>query len=58
MSDTEIGSAVGMTPKTVRQFTKRAKALMIAQGAATRSRRGDVLPLKRGRRDTAGKNCQ
>jgi hypothetical protein len=58
MSDTEIGSAVGMTPETVRHYTKRARALMIAQGAAEKITRGDVLPIKGGRRDTVNENRQ
>ena len=49
LSDTEIGSICGMTPDTVRHYTKRARALMVARGAADRVTRGDVLPLKGGR---------
>jgi hypothetical protein len=49
LSDTEIGSICGMTPDTVRHYTKRARALMVARGAADRVTRGDVLPLNRGR---------
>jgi integrase len=51
LSDTEIGSIVGMTPETVRHYTKRARAYMIARGAADRITRGDVLALKGGRRE-------
>ena len=49
LSDTEIGSICGMTPDTVRHYTKRARALMVAQGAADRVTRGDVLSLQGGR---------
>ena len=49
LSDTETGSICGMTPDTVRHYTKRARALMVARGAADRVTRGDVLPLKGGR---------
>ena len=49
LSDTEIGSICGMTPDTVRHYTKRARALMVARGAADRVTRGDVLPLTGGR---------
>ncbi|MFW2831742.1 hypothetical protein [Sphingomonas sp. ID0503] len=48
LSDTEIGGICGMTPDTVRHYTKRARALMIARSAADRVTRGDVLPLKGG----------
>lgn len=50
LSDTEIGAIVGMTPETVRHYTKRKRAYMIARGAADRVTRGDVLVLKGGRR--------
>lgn len=50
LSDTEIGAIVGMTPETVRHYTKRKRAYMIARGAAKRVTRGDVLVLKGGRR--------
>lgn len=49
LSDTEIGAIVGMTPETVRHYTKRKRAYMIARGAAERVTRGDVLVLKGGR---------
>jgi integrase len=47
LSDTEIGSICGMTPETVRHYTKRARAYMIAQGAADRIGEADVLSLRR-----------
>lgn len=50
LSDTEIGSICGMTPETVRHYTKRARAYMIARGAAERITKGDVIALKGGRR--------
>lgn len=50
LSDTEIGAICGMTPETVRHYTKRKRAYMIARGAAKRVTRGDVLVLKGGRR--------
>lgn len=49
LSDTEIGAIVGMTPETVRHYTKRKRAYMIARGAADRVTKGDVLVLKGGR---------
>lgn len=49
LSDTEIGAVVGMTPQTVRHYTKRKRIYMIAKGAADRVTRGDVLQLKGGR---------
>ena len=49
LSDTEIGSICGMTPETVRHYTKRARSLMVARGAADRVTRGDVLSLTGGR---------
>lgn len=55
LSDTEIGSICGMTPQTVRHYTKRSRALMIARGAADRVTGGDVLPLKRGRTEGSAK---
>lgn len=55
LSDTDIGAICGMTPDTVRHYTKRARALMIARGAADRVTRGDVLPLKGGCSQGGGK---
>lgn len=46
LNDSEIGAIVGMTPQTVRHYTKRKRAYMIARGVAERVTRGDVLPLK------------
>lgn len=50
LSDTETGAVVGMTPQTVRHYTKRKRIYMIARGAAAKVTRGDVLQLKGGRR--------
>lgn len=36
LSDTDVGAILGMTPETVRHYGKRARALMIAQGAAAK----------------------
>lgn len=44
LNDSEVGSIVGMTPQTVRHYTKRSKALMVAQGAARRVKRGTFYP--------------
>jgi hypothetical protein len=49
LNDSEIGAIVGMTPQTVRHYTKRKRAYMIALSVAERVTRGDVLQLKAGR---------
>jgi integrase len=46
LNDSEIGAIVGMTPQTVRHYTKRRRAYMIAQSVAERIKRGDVLQLE------------
>lgn len=53
LSDTEVGSMLGMSPKMVRHYGKRARALMIAQGAAARVTGGQILsmPIKAGGTD-------
>jgi integrase len=51
LEDTQIGSMLAMTPDTVRHYTKRSRAYMIARKAATKVTRGDVLQLKVGRRE-------
>lgn len=48
LNDSEIGAIVGMTPQTVRHYTKRKRAYMIARGVAERVIGGDVLPLRAG----------
>ncbi|MES2902852.1 MAG: hypothetical protein V4696_01580 [Pseudomonadota bacterium] len=50
LSDTEIGSVVAMSPQTVRHYTKRSRALMIAIGAAERIKMGDVIPIAGGQK--------
>lgn len=54
LSDTEIGAVVAMTPETVRHYTKQARSLMIARGAAERVTRGDVLQIAGGRAPKGG----
>jgi integrase len=49
MSDTDIGSMLAMTSETVRHYTKRKRAYMVARRTADAVRRGDVLQLKGGR---------
>lgn len=49
LNDSEIGAIVGMTPQTVRHYTKRKRAYMIAANVAERVTRGDVLQIKGGR---------
>jgi integrase len=46
LSDTEIGALVGMTAGTVRHYTKRKRAYMIALNVAQRVTSGDVLQLR------------
>jgi integrase len=50
MSDSDIGSMLAMTSQTVRHYTKRKRAYMVARRAAETVRRGDILQLKGGRR--------
>lgn len=50
MSDSDIGSMLAMTSQTVRHYTKRKRAFMVAQRAADTVQRGDILQLKGGRR--------
>jgi integrase len=49
LSEMEIGAVCGMTPETVRLYTKRARSLMIARQLAEKITRGDVLPSEGGR---------
>ena len=49
LNDSEIGAICGMTPDTVRHYTKRAKSLTIARTVADKITRGDVLPSSGGR---------
>lgn len=45
LSDTEVGSILGMSSEMVRHYGKRARALMIARGAADRVTGGKLLNL-------------
>jgi integrase len=45
LSDTEVGAVLGMSPETVRHYGKRARALMIAQGAASKIVGGNFAAL-------------
>jgi integrase len=49
LSDTEIGAICGMTPETVRHYTKRKRAFMIARGVAEKVKGGRVLSIAGGR---------
>lgn len=49
LNDSEIGTLCGMTPETVRHYTKRARSLIIAKSVADKITRGDVLPYTGGR---------
>jgi integrase len=49
LNDSEIGAVCGMTPETVRHYTKRARSFMIALGVSEKITRGDVLPSEGGR---------
>ncbi len=50
LSDNEIGSILAMNTDTVRHYTKRSSAYMVAKGAMERIVKGDVIPLAGGRR--------
>lgn len=50
LNDGEVGAICGMTQDTVRHYTKRKRTKLIAQGAADRIQKGDVLHSKGGRR--------
>jgi Phage integrase family. len=45
LSDNQIGSMLGMSPKMVRHYGKRARALMIAKTAAESVRSGTLIQL-------------
>lgn len=49
LSDTEIGTILAMTPQTVRHYTKRSRALMVAKNVAERIVKGDVMQKSGGR---------
>lgn len=46
LSDTDVGAILGMTPETVRHYGKRARAYMIAQGAAGKVTGGKLFALR------------
>lgn len=56
-SDASIGAMLGMSPKMVRHYGKRARALMIARGAAERVTGGTVLALPGVRLDKQAQNA-
>lgn len=45
LNDSEVGSILGMSPEMVRHYGKRARALMIARGAAERIAGGKIVEL-------------
>ncbi|CAM3239846.1 hypothetical protein [Sphingomonas zeae] len=53
LSDTEVGAILGMTPETVRHYGKRARVLVIAEGALERVTSGKILSFG----GTGGDSC-
>lgn len=49
LNDSQIGSIVGMTPATIRHYTKRQNALRIAKGAARNVAKGEIIQIKGGK---------
>lgn len=47
INDSEIGEILGMSPEIVRHYSKRARALMVARGAADRMTGGTILSMGR-----------
>ncbi len=45
LNDSEVGKILGMSPEMVRHYGKRARALMIARGAAERANGGQISHL-------------
>lgn len=45
LNDSEVGEILGMSPEIVRHYGKRARALMIAKGAADRMTGGRILSI-------------
>jgi integrase len=45
LNDSEVGEILGMSPEMVRHYGKRARALMVARGAADRVTGGKIVPL-------------
>lgn len=46
LNDSEVGEILGMSPEMVRHYGKRARALMIARGAADRMTGGKIISLQ------------
>lgn len=49
LSDTEVGSILGMSTEMVRHYGKRTRALMVARGAAERVTGGKIMPMPVGK---------
>lgn len=49
LTDQEVGAILAMSPDTVRYYSRQARMLQLARGAADRVTRGDVQRLKGGR---------
>lgn len=45
LNDSEVGKILGVSPEMVRHYGKRARALMIARGAADRVTGGKIVAL-------------
>lgn len=45
LNDSEVGEILGMSPEMVRHYGKRARALMIARGAAERMTGGKIISM-------------
>ncbi len=45
VNDSEVGEILGMSPEMVRHYGKRARALMVARGAAGRVTGGQIVAL-------------
>jgi hypothetical protein len=45
--DSQIGAVCGMTPDTVRHYTKRARALVVARSVAERLASGNIVEMGR-----------
>ncbi|ATY30939.1 site-specific integrase [Sphingomonas psychrotolerans] len=47
LEDSQIGAVCGMTPDTVRHYTKRARALVVAKSVAERLASGNIVEMGR-----------
>lgn len=45
LNDSEIGEILGMSPEMMRDYGKRARALIIARGAADRMTIGEIVSI-------------